>query len=292
MRRALTMLLRQPLVQFVLIGALIFAAWKVANPEAEAAPTEIRVGASELKWLHDTWIGQFGHPPDATEMASAVRGYVDEEMRYREGLALGLDADDTIVRRRLAQKYDFMLGAQAADMIPTDAQLSAFLARHAERYRLPAKTSFCQVWFGDGATGFAAAKAALSGLSGSAIRDPDARLAGRDGLPFERCYPAAVPVDVSRDFGVNFATVIDRRLPVGAWQGPVESGFGFHLVIVTRREPGAPGTVAAMRPQLEADWRAQAMVDAKARQEADLRRRYRVIVDQAALRNLVGDAPR
>jgi len=286
-RRVLTTLLRQPLVQFVLIGALIFAAWKVANPEADAAPTEIHVGASELKWLHDTWIGQFGHPPAATEMASAVRGYVDEEMRYREGLALGLDADDTIVRRRLAQKYDFMLGAQAADMIPTDAQLSAFLARHAERYRLPARTSFCQVWFGDQAAGFAAAKAALAGLSLAAVRDPDARLAGQGGLPFDRCYPAAVPVDVSRDFGVNFATVVDRRLPVGAWQGPVESGFGFHLVIVTRREPGAPATVATVRPLLEADWRAQAMADAKARQETDLRRRYHVTVDQAALKALV-----
>lgn len=287
MRRRLMGLLRQPLVQFVLIGAVIFAAWRLANPEAETAPTEIRVGASELKWLHDTWVGQFGHAPDAAEMASAVRGYVDEEMRYREGLALGLDADDTIVRRRLAQKYDFMLGAEAGDLIPTEAQLQAFLRKHAERYRLPAKTSFCQVWFGDQAAGLAAAQAALAALPPDMRASPDARLAGREGLPFARCYTAAVPVDVSRDFGVNFATVVDHRLPVGTWQGPVESGYGFHLVLITRREPGPPGTLANARPQLEADWRAQAAVSAKARQEADLRRRYKVTVDDAALRRLV-----
>lgn len=291
MRQAFAGLLRQPLVQFALIGALIFGAWKIANPEAEAAPTEIRVGASELKWLHDTWVGQFGHPPDATEMAAAVRGYVDEEMRYREGLALGLDADDTIVRRRLAQKYEFMLGAQAGDMIPTEMQLSDFLAKNAERYRLPAKTSFCQVYFGDRAAGMAAAKAALAGLGGAA-GDPNARLSGREGLPFPRCYGAVLPREVARDFGDHFATVVDARLSVGAWQGPVESGYGFHLVLVTRREPGDGATVAAVRPQLEADWRAQAMAAAKARQEADLRRRYKVTVDEAAMKRLVAGAGR
>lgn len=274
----------------MLIGALIFGAWKVANPEAEASPTEIRVGQAELQWLHDTWIGQFGHAPDATEMASAVRGYVDEEMRYREGLALGLDADDTIVRRRLAQKYEFMLGAQAADMIPTEAQLGDYLAKHADRYRLPAKTSFCQVYFGDKAQGLAAARAALAALPPAAAADPQARLAGQDGLPFDRCYAAALPVDVARDFGLHFAQVIDQRLPAGAWQGPVESGFGYHLVMVGRREPGAAATVATARPRLEADWRTEAMAAAKAREEADLRRRYTVVVDKAAMARLTQPA--
>lgn len=292
MRQAFARLLRQPLVQFVLIGAVIFGAWKLKNPEAEAAPTEIHVGAAELKWLHDTWIGQFGHPPDAVEMRSAIRGYVDEEMRYREALALGLDADDTIVRRRLAQKYDFMLGAQAEDMIPSDRQLADYMARHADRYREPARTSFCQVYFGDRVAGMAATTAALAALSPTASADPQARLAGRGDLPFPRCYKAAHPVDVTRDFGGNFSQVVEARLPVGRWQGPVESGYGFHLVIATARAPGAAGTLATSRASVEADWRLESMTAARKRQEQDLRRRYEVTVDEAAMKRLVGDAGR
>ncbi|WP_411288582.1 peptidyl-prolyl cis-trans isomerase [Phenylobacterium sp.] len=287
MRARAWSLLKQPLVQFVLIGVLIYGGWKLKNPHAEAVPTEIRVGAAELRWLHDTWIGQFGHAPDATEMRSAIRGYIDEEVRYREGLALGLDRDDTIVRRRLAQKYDFMLGAQAADMIATDRQLTDQLARHPERYREPTQTAFCQVYLGDQAAGLVAAQSALAKLSPGELADPNARIQTRQELPFERCYKASKPADLARDFGPNFATVVDGRLPVGRWQGPVESGYGYHLVLVTARTPGAPATLASARPRIDADWRAEAMTGARKRQDEDLRRRYSVTVDDAAMKRLL-----
>lgn len=281
-REVLTRLLAQPLAQFVLIGALVFGAYSLVSGDEAAAPTEIRVGATELRWLSDTWRGQLGRPPTAIEMRAAVKAYVDEEMRYREGLALGLDRDDTIVRRRLAQKYDFMLGAEAVEAIPTEAQLRAHFEREGQTYTAPMLASFCQVYFGAGAGGLARAGGAVAALSPSAAADAGSIAAGSDRLPYPRCYDRASPDDIRRDFGKFFAGTLDR-LPMGAWQGPVESGYGFHAVFVGARKPGRRLSFAEARSRVEADWRRQAAREARLRQDRDLRERYHVTVDERAL---------
>lgn len=291
MRRTVERLLRQPLVQFVLIGAVIFGIWKVQAGDAPSSPTEIHVGASDLRWLHDTWIGQFGHAPSAAEMQSAVRGYVDEEMRYREGLALGLDRDDTIVRRRLAQKYDFLLGAQAANLTATEAQLREVYDKHPERYAQPPLTTFCQVYFGPGPEGLRRAKAALSALTPTARGDSRSVTGGDSELPYPRCYDRAAPQDILRDFGPFFSKVV-TGLPPGLWQGPVESGYGFHLVRAQARTSGARLDFDAARPTVDADWRKAVALEARVREDKALRDRYRVTVDQAALKRvLASDRP-
>ena len=286
MRNFLARLLRQPLVQFVLIGAVIFGLYNLKDGDKPTSPTDIRVSSTELRWLHDTWIAQFGHAPNAIEMRSAVTGFVDEEMRYREGLALGLDRDDTIVRRRLAQKYDFLLGTQAADMVPTETQLRAFQAAHPANYIAPPLTSFCQAYFGSGGAGLASAKAVLEHLAPQRRLDPKAVTGGDIELPYPRCYASASAQDVAHDFGDFFGAAV-AKLPVGPWQGPVESGYGFHLAIITARTPGAAQTFEAARPAIEADWRRATAAEARVRQDRDLRRRYHVTIDEAALRRIV-----
>lgn len=284
-------LLREPLVHFLLIGLLVFGAWKLRHWDEPSSPTEIRVGASELRWLHDTWLGQFGHQPDAAEMQTAIRGYVDEEMRYREGLALGLDRDDTIVRRRLAQKYDFTLGTQTAGVNPTEAQLRDYFARNAARYPAPVLSSFCQLYLGASQTALQHARRRLAALPPARRASPEAPLGPGEDLPFERCRSRAAPADLTRDFGPLFAEVVSARLPTGAWQGPVQSGYGYHLVLVTARTGGGRMTLEAARPLVEADWRREQMEQARAREDRDLRRRYQVTVDRAALAALTRAPP-
>lgn len=279
-------LLRQPLVQFVLIGAVIFAVYDWRRGDADAAPTQIRVGAAELQWLYDTWQAQFGHRPSAAEMASAIRGHVDEEMRYREGLALGLDRNDTIVRRRLAQKYDFLLGAETAAVVPTEAQLRALFDRNPGRYAAPVLTRFCQTYYGPGPQGLARARAALAAIPAASASDPAAAAGDTGELPYPRCYAPASPADIGRDFGEFFTGVVSR-LPPGRWQGPVESGYGFHLVLPQSRTPGATRPFEAVRPAVEADWRRETAAAARARSDAALRERYEVTVDEGALAKLL-----
>lgn len=276
----------RPLVQFTLIGAAIFGVYSLSSRH-ETAPTEIHVGATELRWLHDVWQGQFGRPPNADEMRAAVKVYEDEEMRYREALALGLDRDDTIVRRRMAQKYDFLLGSQANEAVPTEAQLRAVFDRAPGRYTSPALSSFCQVYFGEGAAGITRAKAAVAALTPAARADPAALAQAPGPLPYPRCYQGASAVDVARDFGALFAETLGK-LPAGAWQGPVESGYGFHAVLLGGRTPGTPLTFDQARRTVEADWRAQTTREARDRQDSDLHKRYRITVDEGALRALTG----
>ncbi len=282
---ALGRLLRQPLLQFVLIGALIFGLYSVLKGAEPSTPTEIHLGPAELKWLHETWRGQFGHPPSAMEMRAAVTAHVDEEMRYREGLALGLDRDDTVVRRRLAQKYDFLLGSQANETIPTEAQLRAVFERTPARYAAPALTSFCQVYFGEGAEGLARSRAAVAALAPSAAGKAQALPAGSGLRPNPRCYEGAAPDEAARDFGTVFAGTLDR-LPRDAWRAPVEPGYGFHAVLVRARIPGQPLNFQQARRAVEADWRAEIVRQARERQDRDLRKRYRVTIDEAALSRL------
>ena len=284
-------LLREPLLHFLLIGIVVFGAWQLRHGNEPTNPIEIRVGAAELQWLRDTWIGQFGHPPDATEMRSAIRGYVDEEMRYREGLALGLDRDDTIVRRRLAQKYDFTLGVQTADVTPTEAQSRAYFERNPGRYPAPRLTTFCQVYLGATPQAFQAATTRLTALAPAERRNPQAGLGPADDLPFPRCRTRADPADLARDYGDLFAEVVGRRLPPGQWEGPVQSGYGYHLVMVTARTAPARMSFEAARPRLQADWRREQIEAARRREDEALRRRYQIHIDEAALTALMPKAP-
>ncbi|KPF90532.1 hypothetical protein IP81_14985 [Novosphingobium sp. AAP83] len=274
----------QPLVQFLIIGAAICGIYGlVARPQA--APTEIEVGATELRWLRNVWQGQFGRPPSVDELRAAVKVYEDEEMRYREAQALGLDRDDTIVRRRMAQKFDFLTGSQDNDTTPTEAELRAFFNKTPGDYTAPSAFGFCQVYFGDGAAGLNAAKVAVVNLSPAAIRDPAAIPAGIIAIPFPRCYQGTSRADVLRNFGTAFADVLGK-LPVGEWQGPVESGYGFHAVLLTGRKPGQALSFAEARRSVEAGWRAQAIRTARERQDRELRSRYKITVDEKALLEL------
>jgi peptidyl-prolyl cis-trans isomerase C len=279
-------LVAQPLVQFLLIGALIFGFYKlVARPENP--PNSIQVGATELGWLRNVWQGQFGRPPSAEELRAAVKVHVDEEMRYREAQALGLDRDDTIVRRRMAQKFDFLMGSQANDSTPTEVELRALFNNTTGNYNAPSVFEFCQVYFGEGAFGLTAAKTAVVNLSPAAIRDPASIPVGSIQIPFSRCYNDAARADVLRDFGTAFADVLGK-LPMGAWQGPVESGYGFHAVFLTTSTPGRQLSFAEARRAVEADWRAQATKAARERQDRELRSRYKITIDEKALRALSG----
>lgn len=282
--------LGQPLAQFCLIGAAIFAVYSLVG-RPETAPNEIRIGASELRWLGEVWQGQFGRPATAEELRAAVDAYEVEEMRYREALALGLDRDDTVVRRRLAQKYDFLMGSQAGAADPTEAQLRETFEKAPERFSAPALTSFCQVYFGEGEAGLLRARAAVEELPAGAAGEAGALVAGGARLPFPRCYETAAPVEVARDFGSVFSGLLDK-LPASAWQGPVESGYGFHAVLVTGRTPGRPLSFDEARPQVDEVWRAEAARQARETDERTLRKRYRIVVDEAALHAMTGGADR
>lgn len=224
--------LRDPLVVFLLLAGGVFALdhWVAGGEDRRV----IEVTHDQVEQLRARWAAQWGRPPTAPELEALVDEAVDEEILYREAQRLALDAEDAIVRRRLAQKMTFVLEDGAA---PTTGEVERYYERHAERYRRPARTTFDHVFLS------ADRRADPTGDAVAVLREMagDDRGWKRLGDPFmlARTYTARTGPQIARLFGAGFADAVSA-LPIGGWHGPVESTYGTHLVRV--RERIAPRT--------------------------------------------------
>ena len=252
-------LLREPLLHFFLAGALLFGLYGFLPRDAMNAPTEIVVSHGQVQSLKVQFEKVWQRSPTQEELQGLVDNWVREEVFYREGLAMGLDRDDPVVRRRIGQKMEFIVDS-AMPAAPTPSDLQDWLDQHPDKYSLEQKYSLRQVFFDPGRHGdriesvIATARHALERGTQPA---GDATL-----LPAE--LTAVDASDVERTFGSEFEQAL-QRLPVGGWQGPVRSGFGLHLVELTAREAGRKPLLDDVRTAVERDLlhaRAQAATDA------------------------------
>jgi peptidyl-prolyl cis-trans isomerase C len=235
-------LLREPLAHFLLIGAVIFAVDALRDQPADAAARAIVITERDIQRLTLAWERARQRPPTPAELDGMIRDAVKEEVYYREALRLGLDEGDPVVRRRMRQKMEAIAAAAADAAAPTDDDLRALLAAEPRRYAGEARLSFEQVYVGDGD-----AEAMLATLRGGGT------VTGSPiGLPHTMTNAAASVV--ARTFGSLFAAELAER-PVGEWTGPIESGFGRHIVRISARTADAPPRFADVRERLEADWR-------------------------------------
>ncbi|MCP8941005.1 peptidylprolyl isomerase [Alsobacter sp. SYSU M60028] len=270
-------MLRDPLLHFVLAGALLFGGYTlVRGRESPADAQPVMIGEGELRWLGETFAGQFRRDPTPDEMAALVDNLVTEELLAREARALGLDRDDTIVRRRLAQKLTFLVEDTGRVAEPTEAELRAFHDHGAARYRGPSRVTFQQVYFSPNRRADAA-DAARQALLPLGQVGPEGAVGVGDPLPLEPRYADETLDAVSRLFGPGFADALEG-LPRGVWAGPVASGYGQHLVFVAAFAPGAPRPFDEIREEVKADWRQAREAEARAAYIATLRSKYGVIV--------------
>ena len=279
--RAARAVLREPLVLFLAAGAGLFLAWTAKGDPAPATSEQILVGAATIQTLAENWTRVRLRPPTAEELRGLVDDHVREEVYYREALALGLDRDDTIIRRRLRQKLEFLsadLGGQAQ---PSEEQLRQYLAEtprpvpagdaaHLDA-RLPEPERA-------GAAGPDAVQRLLAALNGPG-GDRAAQEAGDPFLlPFD--FDAVATADVARLFGDDFAGALAALEP-GRWQGPIASGYGAHLVLVRQRIPGSVPALEEVRDAVRREWQSKARRDANEAFYQKLRGRYRVVVEDA-----------
>jgi hypothetical protein len=271
--------LHEPLLHFVALGALLFGAYGWLNADAFAAPDEIVVDAGRVASLEAQFERLWRRPPTAAERDRVIQSFVREEILYREGLARGLDRDDPIVRRRIGQKMEF-LADETTPPAPTDTDLQAWLDAHAADYAVESRLSLHQVYFDPARRGaaldtdLAQAKSALAGGKLESSRLGDVTM-----LP-----PAQTHVRISEVedvFGREFARAA-AAVAVGAWQGPVRSSYGVHLVRVDAREDARTPTLAEVRAAVERDWlRKRSEQNEQAFYQA-LRARYTVRVETGA----------
>lgn len=249
-------ILREPLVHFLLLGAALFAldAW-LRPTAATPANTEIVVSEARIRNLAQNFRRTWQRPPTREELDGLVESHVREEVFYREALALGLDRDDTIIRRRLQQKIEFISEEAAALAQPTDEELNAYLKANADAFRVEPRVTFSQIYLDPrkrSSTLDADAKRLLAALnSGSASQDP-ARLGDRL-MMLEPRYEGESKTELARLFGSEFAEALVKQ-PAGLWAGPIASGYGVHLVKVESLVAGGLPELAAVRPLVEREW--------------------------------------
>jgi hypothetical protein len=254
-QRKLAGLCREPLVHFLVIGAGLFLLWRFVGERVTAQPERILITPAHVERLAQAWSKTHLRPPTAEELAGLVEQEIDEEVLYREAVALGLDRNDLVIRRRLAVKMEFLTDDLAAVAKPTDEQLETFLRQRPDKFNVEPLATFAQVYVdpsrrGEGAS--AEAKRLLALLNGKAGLDWQTL---GDPLPLPGEYEAADSADVARLFGREFPRKLSG-LPVGRWSGPVESGYGLHLVLVRKRTAGRAPRLDEVRDAVVSEWRA------------------------------------
>jgi parvulin-like peptidyl-prolyl isomerase len=283
-------LLREPLLHFAIAGALLFGAYAWLNrgkADPAGAGRTVRITEQEVNWIVETAKRQWSRAPTESELHTLVAEYLREELLSREARELELDRDDTIVRRRLAQKMTFYLEDTARQLAPPEAELRALYDAERESYSEPAQASFVQVYFSrekHGERTVDEARKTLAKLAREGERADPAQLGDPSLLP--GALADADQRAISSSFGDDFANAVLALAP-GAWHGPIESSYGVHLVRVTaRREPKAR-PYESVREDLVAEWRRGREEKAKSDYFAGLLRKYDVQVSPA-VRPLLG----
>ena len=269
--------LHQPLLHFLVLGALLFGGYAWLNRGLPDSPGEITVSRAEVEILHAQFARLWQRPPTKGELEGLIEAWVREEIFYREGMSLGLDRNDPVVRRRVAQKLEFVADGQGASP-PTDEQLQAWLAAHRDRYRIAPRYTLRQVYFDPARRGgridaeITSAKAALA--RGGHVRGDSTMLpANLDRVAAD---------EVERQFGSDFAAALEN-LPVGGWHGPVRSGFGLHLVELRTRDDCREASLGEVRAAVERDFLQHQAGESKSKYYAGLRANYKVRVEGRAL---------
>ena len=212
-------------------------------------------------------------------MKSLVDARVREEILYREALAMGLDKDDTIVKRRMAQKMQFLAEDVAAQSEPTTAELKSWFAENSEKFAMPKRVSFRHLYFSPDRRGKNAQKDAAKALAQLVGQPQDSKLAETlaDPFMFQDYYRERAPEYLGKEFGPQFARLV-AQLPKGLWQGPIESGFGWHLVFVDSEIPGRIPAFEEVAPDVKVAWLGEQKALAWEKAYKQMREKYTVLL--------------
>jgi len=274
-------LLREPLLHFLVIGAVLFGLYSYAERGRGGVEQskQIRLTLDDLAQMALLFQSQWRREPSAEEFNRMVENKVQEEILYREGLALGLDKDDTIVKRRMAQKMQFLAEDVAAAREPTTDELKTWYEKNRDKFAQPPRVSFRHLYFSPDRRGQRAGDDAASALAKLAGQPEDTKLASSlaDPFMFQDYYRDRAPEFLGKEFGPQFALAVAKLSP-GSWQGPIRSGFGWHLVFVDTLIPGRVPAFEEIEPDVKTAWLAEQKTQAWDKAYREMRAKYVVLL--------------
>ena len=270
--------IKEPLAHFLGIGALLFVIHSlVSGPSSPDTDKTIRISPGDIRRLTAAWEMQWRRPPSRDELANLVNEHVREEILYREALAMGLDQDDSIVRRRLAQKMQFLSEDTAASEEPSDTDIEQFFQNNRKQFETPAQATFTHSYFSPDKRGRQAradAEKALAAISAGGAAPPG------DRFMLQSHYAKRTPEHVAGLFGSAFAEGL-FDLSTGSWQGPLESGYGIHLVRVEEKTEAVAPALEDILSKVRTAWSDDHRRKANDRLYERLREDYEVEIDSA-----------
>ena len=275
-------LIREPLIHFMAIGAVLFAvhAYRQAGQQPEASRDRIVVTPGRAAQLAQVFSKTWQRPPTPQELDGLTKAFVKEEVYYREAVKLGLDRDDTLIRRRMQQKMEFLTEPGDEALVATDDDLETFLAANREAFRVEPRIAFDQVFIRPEKIAGAIEPhvAELLEAVRRAQSNADIRRLGHPTmLPSSlRLAPLS---QIDRNFGSGFGEQL-TRLPKNAWSGPVKSTYGLHLVRVTEKTGGYDPPLAEVRQAVEQKWRTAKREAFRQAEYQRLREKYEVVLPE------------
>jgi hypothetical protein len=265
----------EPMLHFLLIGIALFGAYRWVSP-GDSGGRRIVITQGVVDDLVTQHVAARGREPSTTELNHLIESYVRDEILYREGVRLGLDRDDIVVKRRVRQKIEVIAEEDASTRAPTDADLSAYLVANQARFVQPAIVTFEQVFLGHPASGPEVVHAVAITREGLRSGTDPEKLGKPTLLPRRM---TRTPADlVARDFGASFVDALEK-VPVGEWVGPIDSSFGAHYVRVADRTPAAAPQLAAVHDQVVREWENERRQRARNDAYTKMRGQYQVSVE-------------
>lgn len=274
--------LREPLLHFFLIGSIFFVVYYQTRDDEDVQDLEgtLVVRMDDFERLRTLWTERWKRPPASSELRGIVDDFVREEVLYREALELGLDENDVIVRRRLAQKITFLTQDLAAQLEPGEEELRDWFAKNLVLYAEEPLLSFTHIYFNEEERGSLAeseAESLLDEFSQSNII-PDRAPERGDRFMLRYDYQDVTPFEIRREFGNAFGDAVIDLTP-GTWHGPIRSGYGVHLVRLIRRTDAQGPTFEEVRDRVEGDWLYEQSKRVDQAYIEALRKKYNVVLD-------------
>ncbi len=268
----------EPLLQFTILGGALFLAWPLIQDKVAPPQNRIVITAQQVQRAMDYFYQTHLRAPDADELQPLIEDEIQTEVEFREGMALGLDRDDEIIRRRIKQKLDFMTEDVADQAKPSDAELQKYLDDHRDEFGAGPQLVFSQIYLDPSRHGDKIA--ADAGRLLARLNSGDGRLdygVDSDTLPVPNDFEATPLHDVTAMFGAEFAASLAQQ-PVGHWVGPIRSGYGLHLVLVREVKPGKPPELAEVRDQVLREFQSDRRTEANLEAYRKMRAKYVISV--------------
>ena len=277
--------LREPLFHFLVIGVGLFLLFSIINGPAVDKPNRIVLSQNQKELLAENFSRTWMRAPSDKEMEGLIDGYLRDEVFYREAIALGLDQGDNLIKRRLRQKLEFILEDVLSLLEPTDEELTLYMQQHKARFHIKPQVSFQQVYLNYDKHDDVGAQADKLLTQLRAGENPE-QLGDQTMLAVD--FELISQTDIERRFGEEFARQV-VTLPQGVWSGPVASGFGIHLVLVSEKVEGRLPELAQVKETVKRDWLVERRKELKEVTFSELLKGYEIVIEKPAESDPVGN---